>query len=185
MFQGLPQGAAQIAQGATVYIFNRKDFSTSLASVVSVSQPHISKAAQMNPALAVQGFVIDLTLANGGENTTIEFPVNSTSANYSDKGLFISTDRLAAAREVETAINASKQYMAQAPYHEMVLEKGPSVLMQLNPQMRMEAEQAQKIASFESRLAEMEKRSTESSTKLDKVLALLAVDGPKKKNKEE
>ena len=185
MFQGLPQTSTQIAQGATVYIFNRKDFTTSLASVVNVSQPHISKAAQTNPALAMQGFVIDLTLAMGGENTTIEFPVNSTSANYSDKGLYISTDRLAAAREVETAINASKQYMAQVPYHEMVLEKGPSVMMQLNPQMRLEAEQSQKIASFESRLAEMEKRSAESNTKLDKVLALLAVDSPRNSKKKE
>lgn len=171
--------STQIAQGATVYIFNRKDFSTSLASVVSVSQPHISKAAQMNPALAMQGFVIDLTLAMGGENTTIEFPVNSTSANYPDKGWYISTDRLATTREVESAVNASKQYMAQKPYHEMVLQKGPSIIMQLNPEMQMEAEQARKIASLENRLAEMEKHSTESNTKLDKVLALLAVESPR------
>lgn len=185
MFQGLPQASTQIAQGATVYIFNRKDFSTSTASVVSVSQPHISKAAQSNPALAMQGFVIDLTLASGGENTTIEFPVNSVSASYPDKGWFVSADRLATAREVESAMNASKQYMAQVPYHEMVLRNGPSVLLELNPQMRLEAEQSQKIASFENRLAEMEKRSAESSTKLDKVLALLAVDGPRNTKKKE
>lgn len=185
MFQGLPQTSSQIAQGATVYIFNHKDFSTSIASVVSVSQPHISKAAQSNPALAMQGFVIDLTLANGGENTTIEFPVNSVSANYPDKGWFVSADRLATSREVEAAINASKQYMAQLPYHQMVLQKGPSMLLEINPQMRLEAEQAQKIASLENRLAEMERHSTESNTKLDKVLALLAVDGPRNSKKKE
>ena len=185
MFQGLPQQTAQIAQGATVYIFNRKDFSTAIASVVGVSQPHISKAAQTNPALAMQGFVVDLSLSIGGENTSIEFPVNSVSANYPEKGWFVSSDRLAASREVESAVNASKQYMAQKAYHEMVLQKGPSLIMQLNPEMQLEAEQAQKIASLESRLAEMEKHSTESNTKLDKVLALLAVDGPRNKTKKE
>lgn len=75
--------------------------------------------------------------------------------------------------------NASKQFQAQIPWHENVLKKGPSLRMQLNPEMQIEAEQAQKIASLESKLAEMERRSTESSTKLDKVLALLAVDGPR------
>ena len=51
--------------------------------------------------------------------------------------------------------------------------------------MRLEAEQAQKIASLENRLAEMERHSTESNTKLDKVLALLAVDGPRNSKKKE
>lgn len=185
MFQGLPQASAQIAQGATVYIFNRKDFSTSVASVVSVSQPHLSKAAQSNPALAMQGFVVDLALSVGNDTTTIEFPVNSQSANYPDKGWFVSADRLATTREIESAMNASKQYMSQMPYHEMVLQKGPSMILQLSPEMRMEAEQAQKIASLESRLAEMERHSNESNTKLDKVLALLAVDGPRNNKKKE
>lgn len=185
MFQGNPQGVPQIAQGGTLYIFNRKDFSTTIASIVSVSQPHISKAAQTNPALAMQGFVVDLSLSMGGENTSIEFPVNNTGANYPDKGWFVSSDRLAVTREIESAVNASKQYMAQKSYHEMVLQKGPALVMQLNPEMQLEAEQAQKIAALESRLAEMEKHSTESNTKLDKVLALLAVDAPRRKAKEE
>ena len=51
--------------------------------------------------------------------------------------------------------------------------------MQLNPEMQVEAEQAQKIASLESKLADMERSSTETSNKLDKVLALLAVDSPR------
>lgn len=187
MFQGLPQGAPQIAQGTTVYILNRKDFSVSAASVTGVSQPHISKAAQSNPALAMQGFVVDLTLSCGSDTTSVEFPVNSMSANYPDKGWFVSPDRLAVTREIETMENASKQFRAQLPWHEMVLQKAPSLKMQVNPEMQLEAEQAQKIASLESKIAEMERRSSESSTKLDKVLALLAADGPRsgKTKKEE
>ena len=98
MFQGIPQGASQIAQGATLYILNRKDFSVSLASVTNVSQPHVSKAAQTNPALVMQGFVIDVFINVGNESTSIEFPVNNSSANYPDKGWFVSPDRLLVTR---------------------------------------------------------------------------------------
>ena len=100
-FQGLPQGATQIAQGAVLFILNRKEPSVTQASVLSVSQPHVAKAAATNPALAMQGFVVDLTLSMGGETTTIEFPVNSASANYPEKAWFISNDRLAVTREIE------------------------------------------------------------------------------------
>ena len=177
MFNGIPQGASQIAQGASLYIFNRKDFTVNTASVTSVSQPHVSKAAQTNPALVMQGFVIDVFLNIGSENTSIEFPVNSQSANYPDKGWFVSTDRLLVTREIETAVNNSKQYKSQLPYHDMVIQKGPSLIMQLNPEKQLEAEQAQKISQLEAQLSEMNGR-------LEQMVGLLSA-GIQKKKKEE
>ena len=180
MFQGFPQGASQIAQGATLYIFNRKDFTTSTASVTGVSQPHVAKAAQANPALGMQGFVVDLSLNIGGETTSIEFPVNSMAANYPEKGWFVSTDPEAATREIESAINSSKQFLAQRPYHEMVVQKGPALIMSINPAKQLEAQQAQKIAMLENRLAAMD-------GKFDQMVSLLsaAVHGNAEKPKEE
>ena len=121
MFTGQPQGASQIAQGATLYVFNRKDFSVTMASVLNVSQPHVSKAAQTNPALGMQGFVVDLTLSMGSDTTSVEYPVNSPGANYPEKGWYISPDRIAVTREIEAASNSSKQFLAQRPFHEMVV----------------------------------------------------------------
>lgn len=155
MYSGQPQGASQIAQGATLYVFNRRDFSLMMASVLNVSQPHVSKAAQTNPALAMQGFVVDLTLSMGNETTSIEYPVNSPGANYPDKGWYISPDRMAITREVEAATNNSKQFVSQIPYHQMVIQKSPELILQLNPERQIEAQQAEKIAQLESRIAEM------------------------------
>ena len=150
-----------------------------LASVTNVSQPHVSKAAQSNPALVIQGFVIDVFLNIGGESTSIEFPVNSTSANYPEKGWFVSTDRLIVTREIETAVNNSKQYKAQMPYHEMVIQKAPSLIMQLNPEKQLEAEQAQKISQLEAQLSEMNGR-------LEQMVGLLSAGIPaNNKTKEE
>ena len=178
MYNGLPQGASQIAQGATLYILNRKDFSITPATVTAVSQPHLSKAAQTNPALMMQGFVIDLTLSSGSETTTIEFPVNSTSASYADKGWFVSPDRLAVTHEIESMDSLSKQHLSQNGWHEMVVKKAPSLIMQLNPEKQAEAEQAKKIATLESQLAAM-------NGKFDQLVSLLSARNPADTNKEE
>lgn len=178
MFNGIPQGASQIAQGATLYVFNRKDFSVETASVTGVSQPHISKAAQTNPALAMNGFVVDLSISTGSENTSIEFPVNNSSANYPEKGWFVSPDPTLVTREIEAAVNNSKQFKSQLPYHEMVIEKGPSLIMQLNPDKQIEAQQAQKISQLEAQLSEMNGR-------LEQMVGLLSAAVPKTPKKKE
>lgn len=188
MFQGLPQGAApQIAQGSALYILNRKEPSVRVATVVSVSQPHVSKAAQTNPALAMQGFVVDITLSMDNETTSVEFPVNSASANYSDKGWYISADRLAVAREVESMANLSRQVLSQVPMHEKMVRGCEELLVTLNPDKQKEAQQEREIAMLKSQIEEMKRNSSETGLKLDKVLALLTVDGPKnaKTKKEE
>lgn len=178
MFTGQPQGASQIAQGATLYLFNRKDFTVAMASVLNVSQPHVSKAAQTNPALGMQGFVVDLTLSIGNETTSVEYPVNSPGANYPEKGWYISPDRMAVTREVEAASNTSKQFLAQRPFHEMVVQKAPALIMQLNPERQLEAQQAEKISRLESQLAEI-------SGKFDQMVGMLsaAVNTKQKEDK--
>ena len=179
MFTGQPQGASQIAQGATLYVFNRKDFSVTMASVMNVSQPHVSKAAQTNPALGMQGFVVDLTIQIGNETTSVEYPVNSQGANYPEKGWYISPDPTVVSREVEAANNNSRQFLAQIPYHEMVVKKAPAVQMQLNPKLQMEAQQAEKIASLEKQLADI-------SGKFDQMVGMLSAAVQKnEKTKEE
>lgn len=177
MFNGFQQGASQIAQGATIYILNRKDFSITPATVTGVSQPHLSKAAQANPAYAMQGFVIDLTISSGSDSTTVEFPVNSTSASYADKGWFVSPDRLLVTREVETMENNSRQHLSQNAWHEMVVQKAPSLKMQINPPSQAETQQAQKIASLESQISEM-------NGKVDRLVSMLSAPVSAKSNKE-
>jgi hypothetical protein len=185
MFQGLPQGAPQIAQGASLYILNRKEPSVNTATVVSVSQPHVAKAAQTNPALALQGFVVDLTLSVGNETTTVEFPVNSASANYPDKGWFVSNDRLAVTREIESMANMSRQILSQVPMHQKIVQGCEALLIQVSPEKQKEAQQAEEIAALKAQIEEMKRGYSDTGNKLDKVLALLAVDSPRNSKKKE
>lgn len=141
-----------------------------MASVLNVSQPHISKAAQTNPALGMQGFVVDLSLSVGNDTVSVEYPVNSSGANYPEKGWYISPDRMAVTREIESATNNSKQFLSQRPWHEMVVQKAPSLIMQLNPERQVEAEQAEKINRLESQLEAI-------SGKFDQMVGLLSAAG--------
>ena len=178
MFNGLPQGASQIAQGATLYILNRKEPSVMEANVVNVSQPHISKSAQNNPMGAFQNLVVDLTLSLGGETTTIEFPINSAVANYPEKGWYASTDKTAVAREVESMANMSRQILTQVPMHQKIVQGCDALILQLNPEKQKEAQQAQEITMLKAQLSEM-------SGKFDQLVSLLSAGNPANTKKEE
>lgn len=148
------------------------------ATVTGVSKPHIPKAAQSNPALAFYGLVYDVSLAMGNENTSIEYPQNSASVNYPDKGWFVSPDSLIVSREVEATVRGAEQDLAQVPFKQEIVRRGPSLLMQLNPDKKREAQREQEIEMLKKQIESMERKSAESGDKLDQVLALLSKAGP-------
>ena len=185
MFNGLPQGAPQIAQGTALQILNRKDMTLIPATVTNVSAPHVPKAAQSNPALAWQGLVVDLTISMGGETTTVEYPMGSASASYPDKGWFISPDSMTLGREIETLDKTAKQNIAQEPWNHMVVERSPQLLMQVFPEKAKEARQAQEIEMLRAQNEEMARRSSEIESKLDRVLEMFSAGRPANSKKKE
>ena len=73
----------------------------------------------------------------------------------------------------------SKQHLSQNSWHEMVVQKSPSLIQQVLPEKKAEAEQSQKMAMLESKIAEM-------NGKFDKILAGLFPSGnPANTKKEE
>lgn len=185
MFNGIPQGAPQIAQGTALQILRRKDMTLIPATVTNVSAPHIPKAAQSNPTLAWQGLVVDLTISMGNETTTVEYPMGSVSANYPDKGWFISTDAATLGREIEAIDNKAKQDIANEPWNHMVVEKCPQLYMQIFPEKAKEAQQAQEIEMLKQQIAEMRSRSSESDAKLDRILESLSAGRPMNNKRKE
>lgn len=185
MFNGLPQGASQIAQGTPLQILNRKDMTLIPATIANVSSPHVPKEAQTNPALAWQGLVVDLTLQMGNDTTTVEYPVNGPSASYPKQGWFISPDPILVSREIESMDKASAQALATMPWHQMVKERAPQLVLQLNPEKRKEAQQAEEIAMLKAQIEEMRRRSSESDSKLDRMLEMLSAGRPANTKKKE
>ena len=184
MFNGLPQGVHQIAQGAALQILNRKDMTLINAVVQNVSKPHVPKEAQDNPMLAWQGLVVDLTLQIGNETTTVEYPFNAQGASYQKQGWYISPDPLVLCREIESMDKASDQALATMPWHKLVKQNSPKLLLQLDEGRRKEAQQAQEIEMMRAQIEEMKRNSTLSDAKLDKLLELLSGGSPENTKKE-
>jgi len=184
MFNGLPQGAPQIAQGAALQILNRKDMSLINAVVQNVSQPHIPKEAQNNPTLAWQGLVVDLTLQIGNETTTVEYPFNAPGASYQKQGWYISPDPLVLCREIESMDKASEQALATMPWHQLVRERSKDIILQLDSSKRKEAQQAKEIEMLKAQIEDMKRSSTVSDAKLDKLLEMLSPGNPTNTKKE-
>ena len=121
------------------------------------------------PMAMLNGPVTDVTIQVG--NDTIPFaglPANGIVANFPDKGMFISTDKTAIIREIESMAATSRQVLEQIPVHQKMVTECEALLIQLQPEKRKEAKQTQEIESLKTQLNDM-------NGKFDKLMELLSV----------
>ena len=150
MFQGL-------SQGATIPVLYKNTPKVVEGRVISVNT-HMPTYNPQQPMAMMNGPVTDITVQVGED--TIPFvglPANGVVANFPEKGLFISTDRSAIVREVESMANASKQVLESVPAHQKMVAECENLLLQLNPEKRMEAKQAEELNQMRSEMAELKK----------------------------
>lgn len=136
--------------------------------VISVNT-HMPVYNPSQPMAMLNGPVTDVTIQVG--NDTIPFaglPANGIVANFPDKGMFISTDKTAIIREIESMAATSRQVLEQIPVHQKMVTECEALLIQLQPEKRKEAKQTQEIESLKTQLNDM-------NGKFDKLMELLSV----------
>lgn len=145
----------QLSQGATLPILYRNAPRVVEGRVLSVNT-HLPSYNPAQPFSTINGPVTDITVQVG--NDTIPFaglPSNGVVANFPDKGIFISTDRAAIIREVESMAAASRQALEQMPVHQKMEQDCEALLNTLQPERRKEAEQAQELAAVKKQLSDL------------------------------
>ena len=150
MFQSL-------TQGATIPVLYKNIPRVADGKVISVST-HMPTYNPSQPMAMLGGPVTDITVQVGNE--TIPFaglPANGVVANFPEKGYFIATDKTAVLREIETMANASRQILESVPAHQKMVKDCESLLLDLNPERKKEAIQAQEISEMRNELAELRK----------------------------
>lgn len=160
MFQSL-------SQGAIIPLFYKNKPRVVDAKILSVNT-HMPVYNPSQPMAMLNGPVTDITVQVEGD--TIPFaglPANGVTANFPDKGIFIATDTAAVVREVQALQTASKQALEQVPVHEQMVSDCDAILLQLQPEKKKEAEQAQEIESLKTQLSEM-------GGKVDRLVQLLS-----------
>lgn len=148
MFQNL-------SQGAIIPVLYKNEPKVIEGKVLSVNT-HMPVYNPAKPMAMLNGPVTDITVQV--ENDTIPFaelPASGITANFHDKGIFLSTDMSAVVKEVESIMNMSEQAIKQAPIHEKRVKICKDLLVKLQPEKAKEALQAQEIEDLKSQLSQM------------------------------
>ena len=98
-----------MTQGATLFILHKNEPKVEMGRVVSVNT-HLPQYNPNQPQAMFNGMVTDLTVSVGSD--TIPFlglPASASTANFADKGLFISEDQGLVVNEITTLRDNSKR----------------------------------------------------------------------------
>jgi hypothetical protein len=150
MFQNL-------TQGAIVTILYKNVPRVVDGRVISVNT-HMPTYNPQQPMSFMGGPVTDITVQV--DNETIPFaglPASGVVANFPDKSMFLSTDRSAVLREVEVNKSALKQDLDQVPDKQRLYSSYEKLSMDLNPDLKKEAEHARELADMRNEMAEIKR----------------------------
>ena len=102
------------------------------------------------------GMMVDLSIEVDGKTETYpRIPINSSIAEFPDKGVILSETRDGIVNEINVIRNASQTAIDQVDLHRRIIASCDQLLLDLNPQLKHEQEQAGKIARLEEQLAGM------------------------------
>lgn len=157
-------------QGAPLFIFDKNDYTIKEASIVNVSLPRMSKGVAGNPMGLFQSPVVEITYSLGGENASLEFPVNSLLAEYPAKGWFVSIDKSVVSREIDAEADKAKTQLSLMPKYQTIVDGREALQTQLFPERQAKSAQDDRIAELEN--------------KLDRITELLSAANSQSKTKE-
>jgi len=156
--------------GTPIYILYKNEPRFAVAKVAQVSNqyPQYNFQQPLNPG---NGPVVDLAIEVDGKTETYpRIPMNTTIAEFPDRGVIISETREGIINEVNVIRGASQTAIEQLPIHQKRIEICDQLLIDLNPQMKYDQEQANRISSLERQLAGMSDQIAALSGMLSKTL---------------
>lgn len=146
-----------MTQGATLFILHKNEPKVEVGRVVSVNT-HLPQYNPNQPQAMFNGMVTDLTVSIGSE--TIPFlglPASASTANFADKGLFISEDQGLIVNEITTLRDNSKRIIDSYETNKDLFEKYEALLISMNPDKQREVKSAKELAALKDELSEMKR----------------------------
>ena len=146
-----------LRQGTPVYVLYKNEPRFAVGKVAQVSNqypPQFNFQQPLNPNN--MGMMVDLSIEVDGKTETYpRIPINSTIAEFPEKGVILSETREGIVNEINVIRNASQTAIDQVDLHRRIIASCDQLLLDLNPQLKHEQEQAGKIARLEEQLAGM------------------------------
>ena len=166
----------QLSQGAVLPIFFRNNPRVEEGRVLSVNT-HLPTFNPSQPFSSMNGPVTDITVQVG--NDTIPFaglPANGVTANFPDKGMFISTDKAAIVREVDAFKTALRQDLASVPEKQKTLNQLEALSLELEPGRKLEIQKAQEMEVLKQQVSDMGTKFDSLSGRLDQLIGALSAN---------
>lgn len=140
-----------------MYVLYKNEPRFAVGKVAQVSNqypPQFNFQQPINPG--TMGLMVDLSIEVDGRTETYpRIPINSSIAEFPDKGVILSETRDGIVNEISVIRNASQTALEQVDLHRRIIASCDQLLLDLNPQLKHEQEQAGKIARLEEQLAGM------------------------------
>ena len=141
--------------GTPVYVLYKNEPRFAVAKVSQVSNQYPNLAYQQ-PLIPGNNVAVDIAIEVDGKMETYQrIPLNSTIAEFPEKGVLISETREGIVNEVNAIRSASQAAIDQVEAHKRVIASCDQLLFDLNPQLKKDQEQAQEIATLKRQLAGM------------------------------
>lgn len=146
-----------LRQGTPVFVLYKNEPRVAVGKVAQVSNqypPQFNFQQPLNPQNL--GMMVDLSIEVDGKTEMYSrVPINSSIAEFPDKGVIISETKDGIVNEISVIRNASQTAIEQVDVHKKIIASCDNLLLELNPQLKHEQEQAGKIARLEEQLAGM------------------------------
>lgn len=146
-----------LRQGTPVYVLYKNEPRFAVGKVAQVSNqypPQFNFQQPLNPNNV--GMMVDLSIEVDGKTESYpRIPISSSIAEFPEKGVIISETRDGIINEINVIRNASQTALEQVDVHKRIISSCDQLLLDLNPQLKHEQEQASKISKLEEQLAGM------------------------------
>lgn len=146
---------SNLRAGTPVHILYKNEMRYVAGTIQQVSgqYPNLNYQQPLAPGANV---AVDLAVDIGGKMETFSrIPLNTTIAEFPDRGIVISETRDGIINEVTAIRNAKQAVIQQVPMLERDVKACDNLLLDLNPQLKKDQEQAQEIANLKQQLAGM------------------------------
>ena len=141
--------------GTPVYVLYKNEPRFAVAKVSQVSNQYPNLGYQQ-PLVPGNNLAVNISIEVDGKVENYErIPLNSTIAEFPDKGVIISETRDGIINEVNAIKSTSVTALQQVDMHRKVIASCDKLLFDLNPQLKKDQEQAQEIATLKEQIAGM------------------------------
>lgn len=161
-----------LRQGTPVFVIFRNGPRVATAKVAQISSQYPPQFnIQMGQMGANMSPMFDLTLELDGKTELFQrIPVNTSIAEFPEKGIILSETRDGVINEVGAMRSNAVTELEKRSFYEQTVTNCDQILLDLNPGLKREQEQADKIAKLEGQISGMSDQIAALTGMLSKAL---------------